>query len=114
MQNAALHVVLASLVATRRPALLVRHREHRRVLARAIVVEPRRAVARFADNPGTSLRGRIVGTTGEMAFLEADVLQHPLDYRDVLRLTAVRRARDRELFFAPFERVEASGTEEGD
>jgi hypothetical protein len=52
-----------------------------------------------------------VWATGEIAFLEAKVVQHSLDDRYVLGLTAVGRARDRELFFAPLERIEAAGAQ---
>jgi hypothetical protein len=53
-----------------------------------------------------------VGPAGEIAFLEADVVEHPLHERDVLRLSAVRRARYRELRSFPAQLIEAAGREE--
>ena len=49
---------------------------------------------------------------GEITFLESDVVEHSLHERDVLRLTAMRRARHRELRTLPAELVEAAGGEE--
>src|SRR5450759_3545635 len=85
VQNRALHVVIASFVAACRPTLLTRHREHRRVLAGAIVVDTRRALARLAHALRAALRGRIVGPAGEISCLEANVAEHFLGDGDVLR-----------------------------
>src|SRR5437868_5449336 len=89
VQDRALHVVLATLVTARRPTLLVRHRQHRRVLARAVVVDPCRSATRLPDDLGAALRRGFVRPTSEIAFLEAEVAQHPLDDGDVLPLAAM-------------------------
>ena len=47
-------------------------------------------------------------TAGEVAFLEADVVEHFLDDRDVLGLAAVRPAGDGELLVAPVDGIEAT------
>jgi hypothetical protein len=49
-----------------------------------------------------------VGAAGEIPFLEAEVAEHSLDQRDVLRLSAVGRARDGELLVTPTQRVESA------
>ena len=46
---------------------------------------------------------------GEITLLEPDVVEHPLDQRDVLRFSAVRPAGDGELLVAPVELVESAG-----
>ena len=48
---------------------------------------------------------------GEIALFEPDVGEHRLGERDVLRLAAVRRARERELVVAPPQLVEAARLE---
>ena len=53
-------------------------------------------------------------TTREIAFLKTDVVEHLLHYRDVLRLSAMRRARHRELRSFPAKLIEAAGCEERD
>jgi len=53
-----------------------------------------------------------VRSTGEIAFLETDVVQHPLHQRHVLRLTAVRRARNSDLLLVPPQLVEPARGEE--
>jgi hypothetical protein len=53
-----------------------------------------------------------VGTTGEIAFLEADIVEHSLHERDVLGLASVRRARHRQLRSFPPQLFEAAGGEE--
>ena len=108
VENAALDLVSGLLVTTRRPTLLVRERHHRRVLTRAIVVKPRRAVAGFSHDFGAALRRRLVRTAGEISFLEPDVVEHLLHQGDVLWLATVRRARDCELLVAPAQRLESA------
>ena len=54
---------------------------------------------------------RLVRAAGEIAFLEAELGEHPLDDRDVLGLAAVRGAGERELLVAPLEGVEAARLE---
>jgi hypothetical protein len=53
-----------------------------------------------------------VRTAREITFLEANVTEHTLYERNVLRLAAMRRARHGELLLTPAERVEAAGVEE--
>ena len=50
-------------------------------------------------------------TARQIAFLEPDVVEHPLDERDVLGLAAVRRARHRQLLVTPAQLVERAGAE---
>jgi hypothetical protein len=52
-----------------------------------------------------------VWAAGEIAFFEPEVVQHSLDDRYVFRLTAVRSARNRELFLAPPQRIESAGAQ---
>ena len=52
-----------------------------------------------------------MGTARQIAFLEPDVAEHPLDERDVLRLATVRCARHRQLLVAPAQRFERAGAE---
>jgi len=53
-----------------------------------------------------------VGATRQIAFLEPDVVEHPLHQGDVLRLATVRGARDRELLSFPAQLIEAARREE--
>jgi hypothetical protein len=53
-----------------------------------------------------------VGPASEISFFEPNVVEHSLDYGDVLRLPAVRSTRHRELFFPPTQGIEASRAQE--
>jgi hypothetical protein len=86
--------------------------EHGRVLSGAIVVESARAGAGFAKHSLASGGHRIVGAAGQISFLEAEIIEHPAGDRDVLRLAAMGRARQRELIVAPPEVVEAAGRQQ--
>jgi hypothetical protein len=68
---------------------VVRHGHHRGVLSRAVVVQPRGTLTGFSEDFRAPLRRRIVGAAGKIAFLEADVVEHPFNERDVLRLSTV-------------------------
>src|SRR5258705_1320165 len=106
--------MIAALVTSGRPTLLVSHRQHRGVFAGAIVVETRRAATILTHDFGAALGRRIVRATGEIAFFHADVAKHSFDDRDVLGLAPMGRAGHRELFVAPAERVETAVAEEWD
>ncbi len=112
LQNPPLDVVFALLITLRRPTLVTRERQHRGVLARAVVVQSRGAAASLSQDFGAALRRGLVRTTGEITFLETDVVEHFLHERDVLGLTAVGRARHREVRIIPAQCVEAAGSEE--
>ena len=95
--------MLLALVAERVPACSVRAREHRRVLARAIVMESRRARTGFSQDAQTTRGQRIVWPAREIPFLHSDIAQHRLGEHDVLRLSAVRSASKCELIVTPAE-----------
>src|ERR1051325_340213 len=100
------------LVSVRMPARGLRAREHRRVFARTVVVETRQPRTRLTQQLEPARRQRVVRTTGEIALFEADVAQHLLREGDVLRLTTVRRARERKLVVAPMQLVEGARLQE--
>lgn len=114
MQNRPLHLVLAALVTARWPTLVTRHREHRRVLAGAVVVDTARMLTTLTKDLRPAGRRRIVWAAGEVAFFESEVTQHLLYDRDMLGLATVRAARYRELFIAPPKGVEPAGAKEWD
>ena len=112
LERAALHGVIAPLVPVRVPTGGVRAREHRGVLAGAVVVESRQPRARFAQQLHPARRQRVVRAAGEVALLESDVLEHRLRDRDVFGLAAMRRAGERQLIVAPMQLVESAGFDE--
>src|SRR5260221_2203214 len=64
-----LHRMLRALVADRGPALGVRSREHRGGLAGAVVVKPRRTLARFAEELLPARRDGIVRSARQITLL---------------------------------------------
>ena len=86
--------------------------EHGRVLSRAVVVETRGMVTGILQRLRAALRQRLMRPACEVAFLQADRLEHLRGDRDVLGLSRVRRACERELVVAPPERVQRPGCDE--
>src|SRR4029079_1082863 len=78
MEDAALDMVLAALVALRGPSFVPRLREHGGVLPRAVVVESRRPLARLSKNLRSTLGRGLVRSAGEITLFELEVAQHPL------------------------------------
>ena len=89
--------MFGALVALVRPPGNVCAREHGGVLARTVVMQPRRALAGFTNDTRPAWRQRLVRAAGEVALLEAEVAQHGLGDHDVLRFASVGRAGQREL-----------------
>ena len=57
--------------------------------------------ARLTGHPDAARRERLVRAAREVAFLESDVTEHRGRNRDVFRLAAMRRTRQRQLIVAP-------------
>src|SRR5207253_2560636 len=57
-------------------------------------------------------RERLLRPAREVAFFEIEILEHLLRDGDVLRLSAVRRARERELVITPADAIEAARLEQ--
>ena len=74
-------------------------------------METRGTASGFSHDLRAPLRRRIVRAAGEIAFLEPDVAKHPFDDGNVLRLSTMRRAGDRELLVAPAERIKSARAE---
>src|SRR5688572_29332709 len=89
-----------------------RIREHGRMLAGAVVVKARWMQPRIAKELGAALRERFVGPAREVPFLQTDRLEHAGRDRDVLRLSGVRRTRERQLVVSPTHCVGNSGLDE--
>jgi hypothetical protein len=111
-EGALLYLVSEPLVAKRRPRLSSCECEHAGMLPRAVVVQSRGYQPCLMHEPYASSRQWLVSTACEIALLEADRLEHPGRELDVLRLAAVRCARERELLAAPPARVEAARLDE--
>ena len=69
-------------------------------------------LAAVAPHPRAAPRQRLVRAAGEIALLEADGCEHALGDGRVLRLAAVRRAREREFLGAPLQIVEPARREQ--
>ena len=104
-----LHRMRGVLVTTRRFPEQDRPCQHRRVLARTVVVEACEPGTRLAKQPRTARRQRFMRTTGQIPFFEADAGQHRLREGDVLRFTAVRRTGQGQLARPPPEALQTSG-----
>src|SRR5260221_1092825 len=107
-----LHRMLRALVADRGPALGVRSREHRGVLAGAVVVKPRRTFARFAEELLPAGCDGIVRSARPLTPLPAERREHSFRDCDVLRLAASRAACERELVVAPADAIESAARDE--
>src|SRR5262245_32097314 len=76
---------------------LRRHTQHRRMLARAIVVERTRGFVGTSKHMPGRLVERPMGTALERRGIESGTCKQFFDDRDMLDLTAMRGARDRQL-----------------
>src|SRR5690242_2128075 len=112
LETTPLDRMLLALVAKGWPVRRVRARQHRGVLARAIVVETGRPRTRLPQNTNPACGERFVRSTREVTFLHPDVAQHRLGEDNVLGLTAMRGAGERELIVSPPKRVEPSRLQE--
>jgi hypothetical protein len=95
-----------------RPSRGRRAREHRGVLAGAVVHQSRKRPSAFAREFRSTRRERLVRSAGEIALFAPDRLQHARCDRDVLGFAAVRSACEREFLFTPADRLESAGREE--
>ena len=67
----------------------------------------------FAQELGAARRKRFVDSTRKVSLFKADVVEHPLGDGDVLWLSSVRRARERELIVLPAQLRMSPGFKEG-
>jgi hypothetical protein len=104
--------MLQMIISRGRPAGGTSAREHRRVLPRAIIVEPRRSATRFAQHALSALRQRFGGPARKIAFLEPQIAQHPLGDRHVFRLPAMGRAGERDLVGTPAKLIQMTRSHE--
>ena len=74
-------------------------------------MNPPDASPAFTENARATRRKRLMGTAGQIAFLETQGLKHGLDDCDMLGLAAVRCARERQLLICPAECVEPTRLE---
>ena len=102
-----LHRVPEPFVVLRRPPGESGAGEHRGVLAGAVVMQARGREARIAQQFRAATCHGFVRSTGQVAFLEAEVEEHLRGDGDVFGLAAVGRARERNLVIAPAEFLDA-------
>src|SRR6266849_6625433 len=96
-QTPLLHRVLDARVELRRPTVVLRQRQHARVLPRAIRVHRREPHAARLVIPGDRVRQRPVRAAHEVALRALGALQELAHQRHLRRLARMRGARQREV-----------------